>query len=891
MKRRDFITQSSMGFVTAGAVLSGLEAEAKSKEMASTSKYFSENNTFALPKNKEIMRSLDKARSGVHIGGIGAGGAELRKDGIFYNWSIMNNAPKGTGRFYSHNVKEKMVESERTLYPNQDDYVLFFIVRYKSESGEQKMKILQIDEGFKVAGVDMHVYEFPWMSGIEQIEYNATFPTTALKFTDSEMPFAVEITAWAPFIPHDIKNSSLPLMYFDVKITDVQNPLEVMITMNVKSLVGYDTKEKVWKSSINKTSTYFSATSSADFSPKASSYGNISFGSINPNTSYQLGWGHRHQYHEWVLRNNVLKNTDDTNTGRNGFDDKLNKINGDEVNFNSLAVSGKLNKGNSLENTFILTWNFPNLYDESDKNIIGHYYSNFFNTSDEVMSYAISNYAQLKAKTYQFLTSFYDSTAPQFVLNQVNSQLNTFITSGILSKKMEFGVLEGITQHMSWGPVGTTDVNMYGGVMVSSLFPELAKSTMKVHKILQLESGEIRHSFKKGFAEALLSVAGVSDRLDLHAQYAVMVLRDFFLTNDLAYLKDMWPSVKKALDYTISKRDLNGDKQPDMTGIMSSYDNFAMYGMAAYVQSQWLSALASALEAAKTLKDIDFSKKYTPIFESGKKLAEQKLWNGKYYRLYNSDLKTMKTKDGAGKEIIKDMAGVDEGCLTDQIIGQWAAHWSGLGDIFETNNRKTALKNILEMSYKSNFGLRNCAWPEDKGGLHPIAPDVWVDQANTCWSGVELSFASFLLYEGLYDEALKVIKTVDDRYIKCGRYFDHQEFGGHYFRPMGAWGIINGLLGLGVNQGKYIFSPKLKDNFKLFFSFPGGYGNVSSQENKVYIEILSGEFQISSLQFSTKFGNAKIGNQIFKNVSKSDSSLFDFKTILKVAETQKIELS
>lgn len=891
MKRRDFITRSTLGAATAGTLLTSISTQAATEEQkkAEVSK---ENSQQAGGFSGEIMKSTDKARSGVHIGGIGAGGAEIRKDGVFYNWSIMNNSPKGTGSFYSHNVRQEQTQWSKNLYPNQDDYVLFFIVRYKADGEEAKMKILQIEDGFKVSGVDMHIYEFPWMTGVDQIEYAAQFPTTKLRFTDAEMPFAVEMTTWAPFIPHDVKNSSLPVMYFDLKITDIAKNCEVMLTMNHRSLVGFDVDEKVWSSNVTKNATAVTTTSFADFSATHSSFGQITMGSINPNSSYQLGWGHRHQYHEWVLRNNILKNTDDTEKGRNGYSENLKKINGDKDNFNALAVSSVLKKGDLLENTFVLAWNFPNLYDEADKNIVGHYYSNFFKNSDEAMTYAIANYKTLKDKTLQFLNAFYDSSAPRFVLDQVNSQLNTFVTSGLLGKNMEFGVLEGVTQHMNWGPVGTTDVNMYGGVMISSLFPELAKSTMKVHKVLQLESGEIRHSFKKGFAEALLGVAGVTERLDLHSQYAVMVLRDFFLTNDTVYLKDMWASVKKALEYTLNKRDLNGDKQPDMTGIMSSYDNFAMYGMAAYVQSQWLGALASALEAAKTLKDTEFIKKYTPIFESGKKLAEQKLWNGNYYRLYNSDLKTMKTKDGAGQDIVKNMEGVDEGCLTDQIIGQWAAHWSGLGDIFNATNRKKALQNIVKMSYRPNFGLRNCAWPEDNGGLHPIAPDVWVDQANTCWSGVELSFASFLLYEGLYDEAMAVIKTVDDRYRKCGRYFDHQEFGGHYFRSMGAWGIVNGMLGLAINQGAYTFSPKLKtDSYKLFFSFSGGYGKYTMQGNKVSIEVLSGELNLSKINIAGSYKTAQVGMATAKAEVKTGMVSFDFKTNQKIAAGQKIVIA
>ena len=63
-----------------------------------------------------------------------------------------------------------------------------------------------------------------------------------------------------------------------------------------------------------------------------------------------------------------------------------------------------------------------------------------------------------------------------------------------------------------------------------------------------------------------------------------MVMRDFFYTNDTAYLKEMWPSVKKAIEYILTERDHNKDQMPEMNGIMCSYDNFPMYGLASYIQ-------------------------------------------------------------------------------------------------------------------------------------------------------------------------------------------------------------------------------------------------------------------------------------------------------------------
>lgn len=887
MKRRDFISKSTLS--AAGSfLLTGTVANNALAQQNLIKKEAIEPNNTAIQNAvgiKEILNSTDKVRSGIALGGIGAGGAELRKDGIFYNWSVANNNPKSTGEFLigeDFNRKNSKTR-QTTFYPYQADYVLFFMVRYQVEGENPQIKLLQIEDGYKVAGVEMHLYEFPWMQGVEKIEFTGSFPFVTLNYIDKDLPFDIEMTAWSAFVPHDVKNSSLPLLNFDFKITaKTQKPVDVLITANYRSLVGYDVSEKNWESEIIKNPNYTAQVSKAKMLDiKHSSNGQMGMVAFDADASYQAGWGHRHQYHERLLQKNKLKNTDDTANGRNGLDRKLNKFNGDSENYNALAINRLLLPQTTASASFSMVWHFPNLYDESLANITGHYYSNFFNNANDVVTYLAANRSNLYTQTKAFNSTFYDSTAPTFLLDLVNAQLTTFITSSVLGKNMDFGILEGITQHQSWGPVGTIDVNMYGGVMVSALFPELAKSTMRIHKTLQLPSGEIRHSFKKGFAEALIGVAGVTERLDLHPQYVVMVLRDFFLTNDTLYLKEMWPSVKKALDYTLYKRDVNGDQQPDMTGIMCSYDNFPMYGLSAYVQSQWLSALAAAIKAAVFLGDNTFINTYQPIFEKGKKLAEEKLWNGKYYRLYNSDLKTMATKDGAGKPIIKNMEGVDEACLTDQLIGQWAANWSNLGNLFNPQNVKIALKSIVELSYKPNFGLKNCCWP-GYDFYKPVSADTWVDQGNTVWSGVELSFVSFLLYQGFYNEALNVANTVHQRYLKAGRYWDHQEFGGHYFRAMGVWGIVNGLLGLTINQNNYTFAPAVKEKYyKLFFAFAGGYANLESSANGYKVNVLNGNWTPKSVAITlspAKSYKATFGLQtIAVGLPYKNQFLFDFK--------------
>jgi len=236
-------------------------------------------------------------------------------------------------------------------------------------------------------------------------------------------------------------------------------------------------------------------------------------------------------------------------------------------------------------------------------------------------------------------------------------------------------------------------------------------------------------------------------------------------------------------------------------------------------------------------------KQYKEIAAKGSALMDKKLWNGSYYNLSN---------DYLGKK------GVDDGCLTDQLIGQWVSHNAGMGYIFDKKHVQKSLQSIMDRSFMSNSFLRNCSWPAHPD-LFPIhTSELWVDQANTPWTGVELAFASFLIYEGMLDEGLKVIKGVDDRYRKAGLYFDHQEFGGHYYRPMSAWSILNAFLGYSVNRGFYRFNPKLKQStYNMFFTTPSGTAIYKKEINSIRIDVKSGSMTFSKLEFA----NSGISNK------------------------------
>ncbi|MBV6646641.1 MAG: hypothetical protein KI790_14385 [Cyclobacteriaceae bacterium] len=804
----------------------------------------------------EVFSAESRVRSGIALGGMGTGGIELRKDGNFYNWNIFNNYPKGSGPVFELPVLPRT---------NEEDAFLFFVVKYQLPGEQPKLKLLQLNNGFQGGGLlgENPIYYFPWLSSVETIEYSGRFPFVNMTFKDPEMPFDVQLEAFSPFIPHDVKNSSLPAINFRFNIVSkTEEDVEVMIIGTLRNLVGYDQVDKYFTSEVvSGPSSKYVIQGVGGMKPSHDTYGNMVMGARGGDeVTYHAGWAHRHPYYEKLLVTNRFENVDVTEDRNKvkATGEKIAFMKGDnnQICKSSVAVTKTVPSNGNASTEFFMTWFFPNAYGAVNHYIsrkthepldnpdgyrialrqtekVGHYYENYFGDVKELTTYFDQQIGQLRDKSMGFLNDFYDSSIETYILDQVNSHLNTFITSGQLDKAGRFGIREGMTTNKSWGPYATIDVSLYGSVSIVSLFPELQKAMMRAHKELQTDEGEINHGLGDDLGKTKNGTWGVYERVDLVPNYIQLVLRDYLWTNDKTYLKEMWPSIKRGIDYVLQKRDLDGDKMPDMEGIMCSYDNFPMYGLASYIQSQWIAATKMASIAAADLGDVKLSKTYAKISDKGSKLMESELWNGSYYRLYN---------DYNGKH------GKSEGCLTDQIIGQWVAHTSGLGYLFQRDRVKSSLNAILEKSFIEDEYLRNCSWPEHPMFFPMHDTELWVDQANTPWTGVELAFASFLIYEGMVDEARKIVKAVDERYRKAGLYWDHQEFGGHYYRPMSAWSIVNALSGFNVYKDNYSFAPKsTKEDYRFFFAANNGTGHLVNEDKNMQLVARSGYISLASL--------------------------------------------
>lgn len=773
-------------------------------------------------------------RSGMALGGIGTGWFEIRQDGGFRHWRIFNNWPLFTG--YPFPFKEKQV--------------LFFLLRVRVGRGNPRLVILQLEDSHSTAGIEGHEFQymFPWLTGVDTIHYEASCPFADLTFEQEGLPLKVSMRAWSPFIPGNVDDSALPLAFFDFEISSTSHqPVEVELIASARNCVGYNQPDRCYANDRIADGDFSAVVMrGAHLDADGFDTGTMCLASFSADSTAYRGWAHHHPYYERLLREGLVE-FDDTEGRNSTKDESLGRNKADEACFSSIGHRAELKeRGASLRHRFALSWHFPNLYgnlikEDSKKRypgemgpMEGHAYAERFESAAAVARYGEREHDRLLRESVAFHCAFFDSDLPGCVLDQVNSQLNTFRTSTWLTPTGVYGVLEGLAPHKPFAGLATTDVAMYGQIATSLLFPELDRMTVDLWCKFQQDNGIVIHS-AKGNSREVPSWEKSGKRLDMPGQFAFMALRCALWSGDRDYLQKVWPHVKAALAYVLRERDMDGDSLPDMEGVMCSYDNFPMFGVSPFVASQWLAAVAAALKVAESLDDRGFMAEYEAHFQRGRARLVEATWTGDYFRLYSDE----RDDDPEGRN----------GCLVDQVIGEGAARQLDLPPIIDREKRDRAFDTILAMNYRPDQGLRNCQWPGDDF-LHPVPETTWIDQANTCWTGVELNFAAHLYHAGRHEEAENLVRNVDERHRKWGIYWDHQEFGGHYFRPMAALGIPNAFLGMSYDGKTLKFAPaRPLRTGRWCFLLPGGYGTLGKTAGAVHLELHAGEPSVREIIF------------------------------------------
>ena len=216
-----------------------------------------------------------------------------------------------------------------------------------------------------------------------------------------------------------------------------------------------------------------------------------------------------------------------------------------------------------------------------------------------------------------------------------------------------------------------------------------------------------------------------------------------------------------------------------------------------------------------------------------------------------------------------------DGCVADQVLGQWHAEVAGLGLFLDSKKLKSALKQVYAHNYRKNLRdhvnpCRNYGF-EDEGGLliatYPKdthQPFVAAPYAEELWTGVEYASASHMIMHGLVKEGLSVVKSVRNRYDGSRRNpWNEIECGSYYARSMSAWQLVNAWSGFHADATKKTisFAPKVKGNFDLFWASGTAWGKLVRQKGKLVLSVIEGRLNAEHIEVSGRsYQGGEIGS-------------------------------
>jgi uncharacterized protein (DUF608 family) len=626
----------------------------------------------------------------------------------------------------------------------------------------------------------------------------------------------VRIKAFNPLIPANVDDSSIPVAILRYEVTNSSDqPLDVSVCGSFENFIGIDGSKRnyAWNNDIIPLGAKDNKNEYRDtgrlkgiymysegVDPKNEAWGTIALttpagSGVSYRTSVsQKGWG-----------NDLLDIWDDFS------DDGIlveKPFQESPTPRGSLAVKQHLKTGETKIFTFYLTWHFPNRKGWAKK-VVGNYYTTQYKDAWDVAEKTHPRIGELEAKTIEFVNAFTQSNLPEPVIESALFNVSTlrsqtcFRTPDSLFFGWEgcndfSGCCKGSCTHV-WNYEQTTPF----------LFGELSR----IMRTIEFDYATDDKGLMSFRVDLPIVKAQAMKRAAADGQMGtiVKIYRDWQLSGDDAFMERMWPEVKKALAFSWIEGGWDANKDGVMEGAQHNTMDVEYYGPNPQMQIWYLAALKAAEKMAGYVNDRSFEKTCRNLFDYGSKWTDENLFNGEYYiqiiqpPANKNDISPFLLIGMGSKDLQHPDFQLGEGCLVDQLVGQYMAHICDLGYLVQPEHVKTTLQSIMKYNYRpflyDHFNnMRSFALGAEAGLLMASFPYSRPESPFPYWSevmtGFEYTAAVGMLYEGQTENGLRVIQNVRNRYDGRKRSpFDEAECGHHYARAMAAYAEILALTG------------------------------------------------------------------------------------------------
>ncbi|HKJ78144.1 MAG TPA: GH116 family glycosyl hydrolase, partial [Prolixibacteraceae bacterium] len=350
--------------------------------------------------------------------------------------------------------------------------------------------------------------------------------------------------------------------------------------------------------------------------------------------------------------------------------------------------------------------------------------------------------------------------------------------------------------------------------------------------------------------------------------------REWRISGNNEWMQSMYPKVTESLDFCIEAWD------PKRKGVLeephhNTYD-IEFWGPDGMCTSFYLGALNAVIEMGSAIGE-DVSK-YRELYQNGKKILENDLYNGEYF-IQKIQVEGLEATDPVeASKVGINMSYSPEaiellqkegpkyqygnGCLSDGILGAWIGRMAGLEDFIDNEKVRSHLVAVYQNNLKTDLsghvnpqrpgygmgnegGLLLCSWPK---GDELTLPFVY---SNEVWTGIEYQVASHLMVMGEVEKGLEIVREVRKRYDgKKRNPFNEYECGHWYARAMASYGLLQGMTGVRYDAvDQKLYDDSQVGDFKSFLSTEYGFGTVEMKNGEVDLDVVYGDIPIKEIVY------------------------------------------
>ena len=502
------------------------------------------------------------------------------------------------------------------------------------------------------------------------------------------------------------------------------------------------------------------------------------------------------------------------------------------------------------------------------------WYAGRFKDIDEIVRTWSSGYEELRSASRRFSDVFYSSSLPDEVLEAVAANLTILKSPTVLRQKDgNLWAWEGCHDDSGCCPGSCTHVWNYAQA-IPNLFPALER-TLRETEFTVSQNTQGHQTFR-----SLLPIREVGHGFhaasDGQLGGIMKMHREWRISGDSEWMKELLPAVKSSLDYCIHTWD------PGRKGVLeephhNTYD-IEFWGPDGMCTSFYLGALSAFINMGEAA-GLEVSE-YRDLLQKGKAYMEDELFNGEYF-IQQIRWQGLKSPDPTSVEIRSIGGGYSpeafellkkegpkyqygNGCISDGVLGNWIGEMSFIDNVLDLVKIRSHLVSVYEYNFREDLfnhvnpqrpgyanghegGLLLCSWP------HRDEPSLPFVYSNEVWTGIEYQVASHLMIAGEVEKGLEIVRAARKRYDgRIRNPFNEYECGHWYARAMSSYGLIQGLTGItydAVNR-RLKMNSRIGDDFTSFVCTQEGWGEMESADQSIALRVEQGYLDLQELFFT-----------------------------------------